>query len=112
MPGRDRTGPMGQGTMTGRGAGLCAGQASTGRSGGFGGRGFGRGRGGGGGGGRGGGGRGYGQGGGFGRGRGWRGFFGLQDGGDDTARLETEADKLRAQVEQLERRLAELKAED
>ena len=42
MPGGDRTGPMGMGAMTGRGAGFCAGAAGPGR--GFG-MGFGRGRG-------------------------------------------------------------------
>ena len=30
MPGGDRTGPMGQGPMTGRGAGLCAGEETPG----------------------------------------------------------------------------------
>ncbi|MFP4258585.1 MAG: DUF5320 domain-containing protein, partial [Desulfovermiculus sp.] len=51
MPGGDRTGPMGMGPMTGRGAGFCAGMnqpgaltAGFGRGRGFG-RGFGRGRG-------------------------------------------------------------------
>jgi hypothetical protein len=62
MPGGDRTGPMGQGPMTGRGFGLCAGFGRPGyASGGFGrgmGRGFGRGRGMG-----------------WGRGFGWRGGF-------------------------------------
>ena len=47
MPGGDRTGPMGMGPMTGRGAGYCAGFAAPGfASGGRGGF-FGRGRGGG-----------------------------------------------------------------
>jgi Family of unknown function (DUF5320) len=32
MPGRDRTGPSGMGAMTGRGAGLCAGNSSAGFS--------------------------------------------------------------------------------
>ncbi|MGI6415636.1 MAG: DUF5320 domain-containing protein [Thermoguttaceae bacterium] len=46
MPGGDRTGPMGMGPMTGRGAGFCAGFATPGFV--SGGRGFfGRGRGGG-----------------------------------------------------------------
>ena len=40
MPGRDRTGPMGQGPMTGRGAGVCAGYDASG----FGAQGRGRGR--------------------------------------------------------------------
>ncbi len=47
MPGGDRTGPAGMGPMTGRGAGLCAGNPAPGyMSAGFG-WGFGRGRGGG-----------------------------------------------------------------
>ena len=56
MPGGDGTGPMGQGPMTGRAAGFCAGNNAPGyMTGGFGrGFGFGRGRGG------------------FGGGRGWR----------------------------------------
>ncbi len=51
MPGGDRTGPMGMGPMTGRGAGYCAGSPAPGfmnRGFGGGGGGFGRGRGGGG----------------------------------------------------------------
>ncbi len=49
MPGGDRTGPMGMGSMTGRGAGYCAGSPAPGfMNRGFGGGGgFGRGRGGG-----------------------------------------------------------------
>lgn len=59
MPGGDRTGPMGMGPMTGRGAGYCAGFASAGVANRAGGGGFwGRGCGVGGRGGRGGGGRG------------------------------------------------------
>lgn len=52
MPGGDRTGPLGYGPMTGRGAGFCAGYGVPGyinpvfgRGRGFGGGGFGRGRG-------------------------------------------------------------------
>ena len=41
MPGQDRTGPLGQGPMTGRGLGLCGGGMRRG----FCGRGFGRGMG-------------------------------------------------------------------
>jgi hypothetical protein len=45
MPGGDRTGPLGAGPMTGRGAGYCAGYAAPGYANPFGGRGwFGRGR--------------------------------------------------------------------
>jgi len=52
MPGGDRTGPMGMGPMTGRGAGYCGGSPAPGFmnrgfGGGFGGGWFGRGRGGG-----------------------------------------------------------------
>jgi len=63
MPGGDRTGPMGMGSMTGRAAGYCAGYPVPGFMNPVGGRGFG-----GGGWGRGGGGGGWGRGG----GRGWR----------------------------------------
>ncbi len=62
MPAGDRTGPMGQGPMTGRGAGYCSGFGAPGYANPMPGRGFG------------GWGRGYGGWGGrgFGRGRGWR----------------------------------------
>ena len=61
MPGGDRTGPVGAGPMTGRGAGYCAGYPVPGYTNPFVGRGwFGRGRG-----------RGW-----FGRGRGWRHWYG------------------------------------
>ncbi|BBB31831.1 conserved hypothetical protein [Thermotomaculum hydrothermale] len=60
MPFGDGTGPLGQGPMTGRGLGYCAGNNAPGRFGGFG-RGFGYGRGWG---------RGFGRG--FGRGWGYR----------------------------------------
>ena len=43
MPGRDGTGPMGQGMMTGRGMGLCAGVPVPGYTAWCGGRGHGRG---------------------------------------------------------------------
>lgn len=76
MPGRDRTGPMGQGARTGRGAGDCGGT--------------GRGRG-------------------FGRGRGRRFGFGA---GAEVPRADDEADRLRAQVEELESRLARLERKD
>lgn len=45
MPGRDGTGPMGRGAMTGRAAGFCQGVGMTGYSNPAPGRGFGRGRG-------------------------------------------------------------------
>ena len=58
MPGGDRTGPLGQGPMTGRRAGYCAGYSAPGYANSVPGRG-----------------RGFGYGRGFGRGRGWgRGF--------------------------------------
>ncbi len=65
MPGGDRTGPRGLGSMTGRGLGYCAGYDSPGYTKGFGmgfGQGWGRARGVG---------RGLGRGVGYGRGRGW-----------------------------------------
>ena len=40
MPGGDRTGPMGAGPMTGKGAGFCAGFSAAGRANPSGGRGF------------------------------------------------------------------------
>ncbi|MCD6250236.1 MAG: DUF5320 domain-containing protein [candidate division Zixibacteria bacterium] len=61
MPGGDRTGPRGAGAMTGRGAGLCAGNDVPGYMNPAYGRGFGGGRG-----------RGFGRGFGMGGGRGWR----------------------------------------
>ncbi|MDA3925602.1 MAG: DUF5320 domain-containing protein [Kiritimatiellae bacterium] len=45
MPGGDRTGPMGMGAMTGRGAGICAGNTNPGFTNFTMGRGFGRGMG-------------------------------------------------------------------
>ena len=63
MPGGNRTGPAGQGPITGRGAGFCAGFSVPGYANPVGGRGYwGRGRG-----------RGMGRGRGFGRGFGWAG---------------------------------------
>ena len=62
MPAGDKTGPMGQGPMTGRGAGYCAGFQVPGFMNSGPGMGRGRGRG-----------WGMGRGGGMGRGRGWRG---------------------------------------
>ena len=61
MPRRDGTGPMGQGSMTGRGAGPCSGDVAQGAPGQGRGRGFGLGFG-----------RGFGRGGGAGFGRGWQ----------------------------------------
>jgi len=61
MPSGDRTGPMGMGPMTGRGAGICTGYPTAGYANPMSGRGFARGRGGG---------RGFGRG--IGRGMGFR----------------------------------------
>lgn len=102
MPGGDRTGPAGQGPMTGRGAGPCGSGQGRGALGGRG-RGFGGGRGGGFG--R---GRGYGAGRGRGRGFGARTFDTL----DEEERDYTESARLRAQIERLEKRLARLENKD
>ncbi len=140
MPRGDRTGPWGQGPMTGRAAGYCSGNDRPGyatvgyggRGPGFGmGRGFGKGRGGG-------FGRGYGRGFGFGRGYGFGPGYGravpvfYQDYGpvgapapfypgeevdSETARknemeyLENVAEGLKADLEEVKKRLDELKEE-
>lgn len=122
MPRGDRTGPMGQGPMTGRGMGYCAGYDMPGfqnRPEGYGGYG-GRGRGGF-------GGRGMG-GGGFGRGRrhryfatgmpGWMAggypYYGPQGTGPETElkALEEEASFLERSLEEVKKRLAELKKKE
>ena len=64
MPGGDRTGPLGAGPMTGRGAGFCPGYGVPGYMNPRVGRGYGRGRGGG-----------FGRGFGVGGGRGWRHWY-------------------------------------
>ncbi|MCF7974822.1 MAG: DUF5320 domain-containing protein [Phycisphaerae bacterium] len=100
MPGGDRTGPMGAGPMTGRGAGYCAGYGMPGYTG----RGFGRGLGGG---------RGF--------GRGWHRGMGARfhawwqntpvsqpDPIQERQMLEQEAAYLKNQVEQIQNRLNEL----
>ena len=102
MPGGDKTGPMGQGPMTGRGAGNSGSQQ---------GRGFIRAR-------RGGFGRG--RGGGFrhrhgqsfddGRGRGPG--FSPVDFNEEASELRAAPDRLRAQIESLEKRLARLEEKD
>ena len=121
MPGYDRTGPMGGGAMTGRGAGRCGGnRMQTVR---FGGRGGGMGRG-------------FGRGGGGwcpGPGRGWRGRFdraGYGDGyGNIPARpvtspvlrsdtesekrfLQNQTDLMTDQLEEIRRRLDELEGKE
>lgn len=129
MPGGDRTGPMGMGPATGRGAGYCRGNAMPGYANRWGdwgaGRGFGMGRGGG---------RGSGFGrGGYGRGRrnrffatgvpGWAWDRGAVDpsatvssrvaGTREQERryLEQQAESLRAELEELNSRLAQLKTD-
>ena len=100
MPGGDRTGPMGAGPMTGRGAGYCAGYGMPGYTH----RGFGRGMGGG---------RGFGRG--WGRGMGTRFHAWWQntpvsqpDPIHERQMLEQEAAYLKNQVEQIQNRLNEL----
>jgi len=110
MPAGDGTGPMGLGPMTGRGAGYCAGFATPGYMNPLPGRGWGRGLGRG---------RGWGRG----RGRGWgRGWFGMGWPGDygmapypvtppysGTPSPEYEAQAMKAQAEDLEAALADIK---
>ena len=119
MPGGDRTGPFGEGPLTGRGAGLCKGYDSPGFTtspgrGRFAGRGFWRGRGGG-----------------RGGGRGWRNMFyatgqpgwmrwgrGYEDmpederyyAEDDREMLERRAADLRAELKSIDKRLKGNKA--
>lgn len=128
MPGGDKTGPLGMGPMTGRGAGYCRGFSVAGYANrGFGGRGMGRGIGFGGGGmGR---GTGFG-GGGYGRGRrnrffatgipGWAWNWGgsaespaSQQAvrGSERRYLEEEAEALRRELAAIDQRLAQLKNE-
>ncbi len=104
MPGGNRTGPMGRGPMTGRGAGICAGTGISGNAH----RGLGRGMGGG---------RGYGGGSGRGWGRGlgarfnawWQNVPVSQlDPVDERQMLEQEASHLKNQIEQNQTRLKEL----
>ncbi|MCF8360692.1 MAG: DUF5320 domain-containing protein [Prolixibacteraceae bacterium] len=108
----DKSGPMGQGPMTGRGLGYCAGYDSPGYTKGFGG-GMGRGRGFGGG---------IGRGGGMGRGR----FFGNMGWGnypnqginptysrdDEIRNLKAQAESLKQTQNDIERRLKELGKEE
>lgn len=99
MPGGDRTGPMGEGPMTGRGAGFCGGAGAPGFMSRMAGAFFGRGRGGG--------------------GRGWRNMFyatgvpgSMRGGPGVVAPAEpsaSERQSLKAQVETLQSQLAEVK---
>jgi hypothetical protein len=103
MPRGDRTGPMGAGPMTGRGAGYCAGNAAPGFAGGGGGAGRGRGMGFG---------RGFGRGGGFGRGAGWAAPFAGYAGTGPTpdqelSALKQQADAIQARIRALEGDTAE-----
>jgi len=116
MPGGDRTGPMGMGPMTGRGAGYCAGYGAPGYANPGPGRGFGRGRGFW--------GRGFGGG-----GRGWRHWFYATDvpgwmrfGGYpavyrepspemEKQALKNEADALQSELESIKKRLSEIETE-
>lgn len=104
MPGRNRTGPLGRGPMTGRGMGLCAGNgAGTEYSVGLG-RGFGGGLG-----------RGAGFGGGFGRGAGAGRGFGRGAGFGFAAQVPVSADEeraaLSAEMDVIKRRLDALDAD-
>ena len=120
MPYGDRTGPLGAGPMTGRGAGFCGGYGMPGYMNPVGGRGFGFGRGFG---------RGFGFGRGwFGAGRGFRNWFyatgvpGWARAGawgyaapvdEKTERsfLETQADALQRELESIRKRLSQLEKE-
>ena len=112
MPYGDRTGPMGQGPMTGRGAGYCAGYGMPGNANPIGG-GFGRGRGGG-----------WGRGG-FGFRHAFRGagfpwphaWWGVPGPGavptkeDEMAVLKNQADALKKTLAEVEKRLGELESD-
>ena len=102
MPGGNRTGPMGNGPMTGRGAGVCAGNEMPGYTN----RGFGRGMGGG---------RGFGGGRGWGRGMGAKFHAWWQNAPvsqpnpvNERQMLEQEASNLKDQIEQVQTRLNQL----
>lgn len=114
MPRGDRTGPMGQGSMTGRGAGYCAGYNLPGHANQVPGRGFGMGwRGG----------RGYGWGGGWRRGDQFYGPafpkpFGYYaspvpayDEESEAKFLRAEATRIKDALDEIEKRLTELEAE-
>jgi hypothetical protein len=97
MPGRNRTGPLGQGVMTGRGQGDCGGTAAYDEA-----PAFGRGRGMGGGGGGRGRGRGRGMGRGLGRGFGAQGAIEAPVGRKQTD-LEREIEELKSRLEAVEK---------
>ena len=98
MPARDRTGPEGQGPVSGRGMGDCTGQGRgvAGPRG----RGLGRGRG-----------RGWGRG--WGPWRGWGGgSSGAASADDDIEGLRAESSRLKALLEGIERRLSSFGKQD
>jgi len=111
MPAGDRTGPRGMGPMTGGGRGYCRDYDQPGYANPRAGRGFGMGWGGG----R-GSGFGFGRSGGWGRGfgRGWgRGSAYPQPGANvDAAFIRTESARLKQQLDEIEKRLAELEKEN
>lgn len=104
MPAGDRTGPMGNGPMTGRALGSCAGNSATGYAGAGLGRGYGMGRG------CGFGGRGGARG--FGGGRAWRGFPAWGGGAptreEELSNLENQAGQLKNALDQIQARMTEL----
>jgi hypothetical protein len=112
MPGGDRTGPMGEGSRTGRGAGFCGGWREPGFTTAPGGRGFRRGWGGG------GFGRGSGGGAGRGWGRGWTSGWGRWFGTpppepeEEVAKPRGENTGLSTRIQSLEERLARLEKGD
>ena len=114
MPAGDRSGPRGLGPMTGRGMGYCRDHVEPDYANPRAGRGFGMGWGGG----RGGGfgfGRGGGWGRGFGRGRGWGlgfGYYPQSAAYADEAFLRAESTRLKQQIDEIEKRLAEFEKED
>jgi hypothetical protein len=105
MPGGDRTGPWGQGAMSGRGAGFCGGYGTPGYMNPYPGRYFGRGYGGG-------------YGGGFGRGRGFRGRAAVPvypypysvpySTQNEAEMLQQEAQHLETSLEEIKKRLSQL----
>ena len=96
MPGRNRTGPLGQGALSGRGLGGCRGTAAYDQAPGFG---RGRGMGGGGGMGR---GRGMGMGRGFGRGLGAQ-LIDETESDRENAELKKEIEDLKNRIEKVEK---------
>ncbi len=99
MPGGDRTGPMGMGSMTGRGVGHCAGFSTAGYANTMPGRGFARGRGG----------RG------FGRGMGFRWMNPYANGSalsskDEAAMLKAQTSSMQSEINSINVRIKELES--